>query len=127
MLVAVANKKTHGIHILDETVEGDNKCIAVLQLHSNKILGIKYNRHFRLCISVDDRGQVEYWNTNTFAFPTEKETNNRQIPLAFSFKSTTDLYMLQKQNQQVIGFTLGNTGAYFAIITRSQQIYIFNF
>ena len=74
-------------------------------------------------ISIDQSSQIEYWDTINYEFPKKHEEYN----LLFKYKSDTDLYKLVKNKEQVIGFQLGNTGEYFAVQTRSQQIYVFEF
>ena len=68
-------------------------------------------------------GQIEYWNTSEFKFPQRSE----DYGLQFKYKIDSDLFIIQKQKEQIIGACLGNTGEYFAMMTRKQKVVVFEF
>lgn len=97
----------------------EDKCIHTVKTHRSRLVGLRYNSLYKMLISVDKTGLLEYWDTNTFTF--------QQGKLQFASKIDTQLYDVQKKKQQVVGFALGNTGEYFSLMTRGQSVLVYSF
>ena len=72
-----------------------------------------------IAISCDTRGMIEYWSTDTLAFPSSHIT--------FEFKSDTNLYDLAKAKCSPIAITVAPQQELFAITSSDKRIRIFDF
>lgn len=77
------------------------------------------NKTAQTVISVDAKGMIEYWDTQTFALPKEH--------VSFSYKSETDLYALAKARTSPCTLAVSPDGRYFATTSRDKQIRVFSF
>lgn len=81
---------------------------------------IKMNWKFKICVSVDERSNIELWDPFTFDFPENKG-------LDFEFKIDTDYADLAPLNVVALSFNLSPKGRYLVIFLKDRTIRLFDF
>ena len=92
--------------------------IEPLDLHTSKVLIIKYNPTFESYISIDDLGIIEIWDQDSSALPSH---------LLFSSKLKTDLYHLAKNKESALSLSISPNGNLFCIYSSSRTFYVFRY
>ena len=76
------------------------------------------NWKFGICVSVDERANIELWDPFTYDFPENKG-------LDFEFKIDTDYAELSSMNLVTLNFSLSPKGKYLAIFLKDRSIRLF--
>ena len=118
--VAVVETGKNCINIYDG--KGNAEPVHVLdRLHSSEVTCISYNPVFKVAVSTDRIGMVEYWNGQEkhYAFP--------KSVVKFKFKTDTDLYTLAKEKTYAATLTMSPNGKLFACFCADKRIRVFHF
>lgn len=112
--LAVGCKDSNEISVYDVN---SWKEVGKVTLHRSPVKIIKFNEQIGICISVDERGVIEYWDAETWQFPAQK--------LQFQLKTETDLYEFAKLKVQVFSLTISPNGKYFVTLSSDRQVRLF--
>ena len=74
----------------------------------------------RVVVSIDQRGMIEYWDAETYAFPGSDK-------ISYSMKSDTDLYDLAKAKTSPCSIVISPNGSQFVVMSKDRQIRLFDF
>ena len=88
-----------------------------LEVHSSRVLAVKYNPIFDACISIDDTGVIEYWDMN----------GDLPQGLEFCYKVQTDLYTIAQQKELALSLSISPNGRLFCIYTLSRKLRVFDY
>lgn len=121
MLIAVSEKDSGNIYIIDTKKTEKEKMIKKITIHSSCVTSIKYNIKYNTVISVDNSGMIEYWNPVTYEQPFDKPE------FKFKFKIETDLYEINGQNTSILSLEISRNGKMFGVYCKNKQYKIFNF
>lgn len=91
--------------------------LKFLEIHSSRVLTMKYNSVYKTCISIDDMGMIEYWDTN----------GDLPLNLRFEYKVQTDLYVIVQNKELVLSLCISPNGDLFCVCTLSRKIRIFQY
>lgn len=97
---------------------GSNEPVKTFKPHGSPIVAIKFNPSHSACLSVDQRGMIEYWSNATFRTPKG---------LRWTYKTDTDLYDLMKHKTQPTSLTISPNGKLFAVVSTDRCIRVFKF
>ncbi|KAJ8261196.1 hypothetical protein COCON_G00169190 [Conger conger] len=117
--VACSEKSTGKIFVYDG--RGDNATLHTFdKLHSSPLSQIRLNPRFRVIVSADKAGMLEYWTglPSEFKFP-------RQV--SWEFKTDTDLYEFAKCKTYPTSLAFSPDGKKMATIASDRKVRIFRF
>eukprot|EP01038_Epipyxis_sp_PR26KG_P013453 gene13453-18043_t len=117
--VAVADKDSSIIRIY--RADGTKQPIQQLDFHTFPVRCLALNVVGRCVVSIDGKGVIEYWDVNSYAFPSSEQR------VSFSMKSDTDLYDLAKARTTICSLAISPLGNSFATYSTDKKIRIFNF
>lgn len=116
--VAVADMDCGIIRIYKST--GVQEPIKTLDLHFSPVRCMALNAQSNTVVSLDSRGVIEYWDTQTLELPSSSV-------IKFSMKTDTDLYDLSKHRAIPYSIACSPKGDSFAVYSSDKHIRIFNF
>ncbi|KAJ3605830.1 hypothetical protein NHX12_027874 [Muraenolepis orangiensis] len=117
--VAVSEKTTGKIFVFDG--RGSNEPLHVFdKMHSSPLSKICLNPKFKVIVSADKSGMIEYWTgfRNDFKFPKYVE---------WQYKTDTDLYEFAKNKTYPTSLTFSPDGKKMATISPDRKVRIFRF
>ncbi|XP_056288170.1 peptidylprolyl isomerase domain and WD repeat-containing protein 1 [Pseudoliparis swirei] len=117
--VACSEKSTGKIFVYDG--RGGNEPLHVIdKMHSSPLAQIRLNTRYRVIVSVDKAGMLEYWTglRNDFKFP-------RYVQ--WEYKTDTDLYEFAKNKTYPTSLTFSFDGKKMATIASDRKVRIFRF
>lgn len=117
--VACSEKSTGKIFVYDG--RGSYEPIHVFEkMHSSPLSQIRLNPKFRVIVSADKAGMLEYWTglPSEFKFPRNVE---------WEYKTDTDLYEFAKHKTYPTGLTFSPDGKKMATIASDRKVRIFRF
>ncbi|MGH0162249.1 UNVERIFIED_CONTAM: hypothetical protein FKN15_047684 [Acipenser sinensis] len=117
--VACSEKSTGKIFVYDG--RGDNQIIHVFEkMHSSPLSQIRLNPAYRVIVSADKAGMLEYWTglPNEFKFPRNVD---------WEFKTDTDLYEFSKCKTYPTSLAFSYDGKKMATIATDRKVRIFRF
>ncbi|MEQ2208775.1 Peptidylprolyl isomerase domain and WD repeat containing protein 1, partial [Xenoophorus captivus] len=117
--VACSEKPTGKIFVYDG--RGSNQPLHLFdKLHSSPLTQIRLNAKFRVIVSADKAGMLEYWTglPNEFKFPKHVD---------WEYKTDTDLYEFAKQKTYPISLAFSPDGKKMATIASDRKVRIFRF
>lgn len=90
------------------------------KMHSSPLSQIRLNPKFRVIVSADKAGMLEYWTglPSEFKFPRNVE---------WEYKTDTDLYEFAKHKTYPTGLTFSPDGKKMATIASDRKVRIFRF
>nr|CAB3265122.1 peptidylprolyl isomerase domain and WD repeat-containing protein 1 [Phallusia mammillata] len=118
--VAVAKKDSNTIYVYDG--RGGSEPFHVIEgIHSAPVTHICFNHVYKVGISADKKGMMEYWGgqENGFSFP-------KNI-VSFKFKTDTDLYELIKCQTFALSLSISPDGRLFSCTSADRRIRVFHF
>lgn len=117
--MACSEKSTGKIFVYDG--RGSNKPIHIFdKMHSSPLTQIRLNPQFRVIVSADRSGMLEYWTS----LPTEfKFPKNVQ----WEYKTDTDLYEFAKHKAYPTCLAFSPDGKKMATIASDRKVRIFRF
>lgn len=117
--MACSEKSTGKIFVYDG--RGSNQPLHVFdKMHSSPLSQIRLNPKFRVIVSADKAGMLEYWTglPNEFKFP--KYVN-------WEYKTDTDLYEFAKHKTYPTSLAFSPDGKKMATIASDRKVRIFRF
>ncbi|XP_044000395.1 peptidylprolyl isomerase domain and WD repeat-containing protein 1 [Gambusia affinis] len=117
--VACSEKPTGKIFVYDG--RGSNEPLHLFdRLHSSPLTQIRLNPRFRVIVSADKAGMLEYWTglPNEFKFPKH---------VGWAYKTDTDLYEFAKHKTYPISLAFSPDGKKMATIASDRKVRIFRF
>jgi peptidylprolyl isomerase domain and WD repeat-containing protein 1 len=123
--VAVADMNSGLIRIYKTS--GAQEPLKSLDLHFSPVRCMCLNTVKNCVISLDSRGVVEYWNTQTLELPSSLPLGGSAPVVKFSLKTDTDLYDLAKHRATPYSVACSPKGDQFAVYSSDKHIRIFNF
>ncbi|TNN39414.1 Peptidylprolyl isomerase domain and WD repeat-containing protein 1 [Liparis tanakae] len=117
--VACSEKSTGKIFVYDG--RGGNEPLHVIdKMHSSPLAQIRLNARYRVIVSADKAGMLEYWTglRNEFKFP-------RYVQ--WEYKTDTDLYEFAKNKTYPTSLTFSFDGKKMATIASDRKVRIFRF
>lgn len=117
--VACSEKSTGKIFVYDG--RGSNQPLHVFdKMHSSPLSQIRLNPKFRVIVSADKAGMLEYWTglPNEFKFPKY---------VHWEYKTDTDLYEFAKHKTYPTSLTFSPDGKKMATIASDRKVRIFRF
>ena len=109
MLIAVSEKDSGKIYILDTNKIGGDKVIKTISIHNSPISCMKYNTIYNAVLTTDISGMIEYWNPQNYEQPFNEEEYQ------FKFKIETDLYELNDNKIAITSLEFSPDGKMFGI------------
>lgn len=122
--VAVADMDSGLVRIYKTT--GAQEPLKSLDLHLSPVRCMCLNAIKNCVISLDSRGVVEYWDTQTLELPSSSSSTG-SAAVNFSMKTETDLYDLAKHRTTPYSVACSPKGDVFAVYSSDKHIRIFNF
>jgi len=123
-LLAISHKSDGGISIYSVATLS---LVQILSLHSKPVKALAFNSHHKCCISGDEMGILEIWDTTQGSIdgqvvgaPCSIVNNKLQYPSKFE----TDLYKMAKKRIQPRYISVSNN--YFVVYGADYKIRIFN-
>ncbi|RLN61669.1 hypothetical protein BBP00_00005253 [Phytophthora kernoviae] len=120
--VVVADQNSPALRIYKAESAGNEPCYTISKLHTAPVTVLAFNHVADCVISTDQRGHVEYWNTETYKFPTATSG-----VVKFKFKGETDLYELAKCKTHAMAVDVSKDGKSFVVTAKDNQIRVFRF
>lgn len=117
--MACSEKSTGKIFVYDG--RGSNEPLHVFEkLHSSPLSQIRLNPKFRVIVSADKAGMLEYWTglPNEFKFPKHVD---------WEYKTDTDLYEFAKHKTYPTSLAFSPDGKKMATIASDRKVRIFRF
>ncbi|XP_062870675.1 peptidylprolyl isomerase domain and WD repeat-containing protein 1 [Trichomycterus rosablanca] len=117
--VACSEKSTGKIHVYDG--RGNNQPLHTFdKLHSSPLAQIRLNPKYRVIVSADRAGMIEYWTglPSDFKFPRQVE---------WEYKTDTDLYEFAKCKTYSTSLAFSHDGKKMATIAADRKVRIFRF
>ncbi len=102
--------------------DAGNEPIHTLKLHNNPVTFLAFNSAVDTVMSIDAGGFIEYWNAESYEFPTGSHS-----VLKFKHKIETDLYEFVKLKTAPTSLSVSNDGRYFVAMSRDRMIRVFTF
>ena len=96
--------------------------ISTVSVHMSTVKCIEYSNVHRLVLSVDDKGIIEYWSSDSFKFEPKSATGQS----LFQFKTDTDLFTFLQHKCTVLNISISPDGRYFATFSTDRKIRVFN-
>ena len=97
--------------------------IATITVHMSIVKCIEYSHEHRTVLSVDDKGIIEFWSSDSFKFEA-KSANGQPI---FQYKTDTDLFTFLQHKCTILSISISPDGKYFATISTDRKVRVFNF
>ncbi|XP_076800804.1 peptidylprolyl isomerase domain and WD repeat-containing protein 1-like [Clavelina lepadiformis] len=119
-LVSVAEVGKGTIRIYDGKGNSD-PVHTINNLHGAEITCIKFNQVFKVAISSDKLGMLEYWTGQDKNYKFPEDT------VKFKYKTDTDLYELAKHQTQALSIDVSSSGLLFACTAQDRCIRVFHF
>ncbi|XP_028661304.1 peptidylprolyl isomerase domain and WD repeat-containing protein 1 isoform X1 [Erpetoichthys calabaricus] len=117
--VACSEKTTGKVFVYDG--RGDNTPIHVFQkMHSSPLCLIRLNPSFKVVVSADKAGMIEYWTGLPSEFKFPKNIN-------WEYKTDTDLYEFAKCKTYPTSLAFSLDGKKMATIASDRRVRIFRF
>ncbi|XP_039614615.1 peptidylprolyl isomerase domain and WD repeat-containing protein 1 isoform X2 [Polypterus senegalus] len=117
--VACSEKTTGKVFVYDG--RGDNKPIHVFEkMHSSPLCLIRLNPAFKVVVSADKAGMIEYWTGLPSEFKFPKNIN-------WEYKTDTDLYEFAKCKTYPTSLAFSLDGKKMATIASDRRVRIFRF
>lgn len=121
--IVVADRDQPSLRIYNAE-QADSAPLHVLdKLHTAPVTVLGFNAWTNCVISGDQRGHLEYWNTESYKFPTGSSNSAVQ----FKFKGETDLYELAKSKTYAVSIDIAAQGKDFVVMAKDSQIRVFRF
>ncbi|KAI5099434.1 peptidylprolyl isomerase domain and WD repeat-containing protein 1, partial [Silurus meridionalis] len=117
--VACSEKATGKIHVYDG--RGSNQPLHTFEkLHTSPLCQIRLNARYRVVVSADRAGMLEYWTglPSDFRFPRQVE---------WEFKTDTDLYEFAKCKTFPTSLAFSHDGKKMATIAADRKVRLFRF
>uniref|UniRef100_A0A8C9Z863 peptidylprolyl isomerase n=1 Tax=Sander lucioperca TaxID=283035 RepID=A0A8C9Z863_SANLU len=117
--VACSEKSTGKIFVYDG--RGSNQPLHIFdKMHSSPLSQIRLNPRFRVIVSADKAGMLEYWTglPSEFRFPKH---------VHWEYKTGTDLYEFVKHKTYPTSLTFSSDGKKMATIASDRKVRIFRF
>ena len=117
--VAVSEKSTGKIFVFDG--RGNSEPLHIFdKMHTSPLSKICLNPKFRVIVSADKAGMIEYWTgyRNEFKFPKYVD---------WEYKTDTDLYEFAKNKTYPTSLTFSPDGKKMATIASDRKVRIFRF
>lgn len=117
--VACSEKSTGKIFVYDG--RGSNEPLHIFdKMHSSPLTQIRLNPRFRVIVSADKAGMLEYWTglPNEFKFPKHVD---------WKYKTDTDLYEFAKHKTYPTSLAFSPDGKKMATIASDRKVRIFRF
>ncbi|XP_027018184.1 peptidylprolyl isomerase domain and WD repeat-containing protein 1 [Tachysurus fulvidraco] len=117
--VACSEKSTGKIHVYDG--RGSNQPLhSFHKMHSSPLCQIRLNPRYRVIVSADRAGMLEYWTglPSDFKFPRQVE---------WEYKTDTDLYEFAKCKTFPTSLAFSHDGKKMATIAADRKVRIFRF
>lgn len=117
--VACSEKSTGRIFVYDG--RGSNEPLHVFdKMHSCPLSQIRLNPKFRVIVSADKAGMLEYWTglPNEFKFPKHVD---------WEYKTDTDLYEFAKHKTYPVSLAFSPDGKKMATMASDRKVRIFRF
>lgn len=113
--VADCNGSLIRVYKMDQT---SSTCLSQISLHSFPVRCMALNQPKGVIVSIDAKGMVEYWRSDTLEVPSE---------VSFKYKTDTDLYSLAKERAEPTSISFSPVGDVFAVTSADKKIRIFNY
>ncbi|MBN3308122.1 PPWD1 protein, partial [Amia calva] len=116
--VACSEKATGKIFVYDG--RGDHEPLHSFKLHSSPLSQIRLNVRFRVIVSADKAGMLEYWTglPSEFRFPKNVD---------WEYKTDTDLYEFAKCKTYPTSLAFSSDGTRMATVASDRKVRIFRF
>jgi peptidylprolyl isomerase domain and WD repeat-containing protein 1 len=115
--IAIAEHQKTLIHILQ--LDDKLKEVKLLDFHLAPIRLITFNPQLEVAVSIDTKGIVEYWSTETYEFPKKK--------VKFEYKLETDYIELAKNKVLILSATISHNGELMACYGKDRVIRVYVF
>ncbi|CAH0482922.1 unnamed protein product [Peronospora belbahrii] len=116
--VAVADRNSPAVKIYTTA----NEPVHIIgQLHAAPVTALAFNAVTNCAISADQKGIIEYWDADSYKFPTGRKVTK------FRFKGETDLYELAKGKTHATAIDVSPDGKSFVATAKDKQIRVFRF
>lgn len=117
--VAASEKSTGKIFIYDG--RGNNQPLHVFdKLHTSPLTQIQLNSVFKIIVSSDKSGMIEYWTGPSHEYKFPKNVN-------WEYKTDTDLYEFAKCKAYLTSMSFSPDGKKMATIGSDRKVRIFRF
>ncbi|POM74487.1 Peptidylprolyl isomerase domain and WD repeat-containing protein 1, partial [Phytophthora palmivora] len=120
--VVVADQASSALRIYTAESSANEPVHTINQLHAAPVTVVAYNPVANCVISADQKGLIEYWDADTYKFPTKDKG-----VVKFKFKGETDLYELAKSKTYVTAIDVSRDGQSFVVTAKDKQIRVFRF
>ncbi|RLN81129.1 hypothetical protein BBJ28_00016101 [Nothophytophthora sp. Chile5] len=120
--VVVADRNGPALRVYNAENAGNEPLYTIAKLHTAPVTVLAFNLRVNCVISGDQRGHIEYWNTETHKFPTAASG-----VVSFKFKGETDLYELAKCKTFATALDVSPDGQSFVVTAKDSQIRVFRF
>jgi len=116
-IIAVSELNSSKIFIIQ--LDATPIILKTLEIHISPLKILLFNPKYETVFSADQKGIIEYWDSNSFEFPKNK--------VSFKHKITTDLIEYAKTKTQILSATLSHNNELIAIYGKDRTIRIFVF
>ncbi|CAI5704070.1 hypothetical protein KXD40_007555 [Peronospora effusa] len=116
--VAVADRNSSAVRIYTTANEPVH---TISQLHAAPVTALTFNPVTNCVISADQKGIIEYWDADSYRFPTDRKVAK------FRFKGETNLYELAKNKTYATAIDVSPDGKSFVVTAKDNQIRVFRF
>ncbi|KAK1946870.1 Peptidyl-prolyl cis-trans isomerase CYP71 [Phytophthora citrophthora] len=120
--VVVADQNSPALRIYTAESTGNEPVHTISQLHAAPVTSVAYNSVANCVISADAKGIIEFWDADTYKFPTKDKG-----VVTFKFKGETDLYELAKSKTYATAIDVSPDGKNFVVTAKDNQIRVFRF
>ncbi|OWZ21210.1 Peptidylprolyl isomerase domain and WD repeat-containing protein 1 [Phytophthora megakarya] len=118
--VVVADLNSAALRIYTAESSANEPVHTISKLHAAPVTVVAYNPVANCVISADQKGIIEYWDADTFKFPTKEKVK-------FKFKGETDLFELAKCKTYATAIDVSPDGKSFVVTAKDNQIRVFRF
>eukprot|EP01080_Neovahlkampfia_damariscottae_P001287 gene1287-11372_t len=106
----------NNFHIYNPKEDGNE--IQSFKKHTSTIKVIKYNPKYDTVISIDEKGFIEYWNTDDFKFPKN---------VKFKLKSMTNLFEFVECKTYPTSLEFNNDCSMFVCMSKDKFVRVFQY
>ncbi|GLD95777.1 hypothetical protein PINS_up004455 [Pythium insidiosum] len=117
--VVVADQNGPALRVFHAEQSKAEPLYVIDKAHTAPVTVLAYNPVMNCVISGDQRGHIEYWNAETYKFPSGD--------VKFKFKGETDLYELAKNKTHATSIDISKRGDSFVVTAADSQIRVFRF
>ncbi|KAJ0395697.1 hypothetical protein P43SY_005127 [Pythium insidiosum] len=117
--VVVADQNGPALRVFHAEQSSPEPLFVLDKAHTAPVTVLAYNPVNNCVISGDQRGHIEYWNAETYKFPSGD--------VKFKFKGETDLYELAKHKTYPTSIDITKSGDSFVVTATDSQIRVFRF